>query len=58
MPRRLSLPVGDALSRERTAAMLRRLRSLKRDLKMLKAQLEAEGTAERYGRSLRVPRKK
>jgi hypothetical protein len=46
----------DPRSRKRTADMLRILRSLSQQLKMLKARIVAESEAERHPRSERAPR--
>jgi hypothetical protein len=54
MSRRVSDVEGlDARSRKRTADMLRILRSLSQQLKMLKARLVAESEIERNPRPLR-----
>jgi len=54
MSRRVSDVEGlDSRSRKHTADMLRILRSLSQQLKMLKARLVAEGEVERHPRPLR-----
>ena len=57
MARRLSFEGPEPLSRKRTADMLRRLRELTKQVKMLKARLDAEQEAERRLPKLR-PRPK
>ena len=57
MARRIPFEGPDSLSRKRTADMLRKLRELANEVKMLKARLNAEGEAERRSRDLR-PRPK
>ena len=47
MARRIAFDGPGALSRKHTADMLRRLRELTQEVKMLKARLDAEGEAER-----------
>jgi hypothetical protein len=46
MARRIPFDGPDVLSRKRTADMLRRLRELTQEVKMLKARLDAEGEEE------------
>ena len=46
---------SDVLSRKRTADMLRQLRLLSREVRMLKAKFDAAAQAERRGQTLREP---
>jgi len=55
MARRIPFDGSHSLSRKRTADMLRKLRELTNQVKMLKARLHAEGEAERRRQSLRPP---
>lgn len=57
MARRIPFEVSDFLSRKRTADLLRKLRALTRQVKMLKARLDTEQEAERRRQTLR-PRPK
>lgn len=57
MARRIAFAGSDSLSRKRTADLLRKLRELTKQVKMLKARLDAAGEAERHPESLR-PRPK
>jgi len=57
MARRIPFDGPDSLSRKRTADMLRKLRDLSNEVKMLKARLDAEVEAERRSPNLR-PRPK
>jgi hypothetical protein len=52
MARRIPFEASDVLSRKRTAELLRKLRALNRQVKMLKARLDAEEEAERRPRNL------
>ena len=56
--RRVFVEGLEPLSRKRTADMLRQLRMLTREVRMLKAQFDAAAQAERRGRTLRVPPKR
>jgi hypothetical protein len=53
MARRIPFEASNPLSRKRTADMLRKLRELTNQVKMLKARLDAESDAERRRQSLR-----
>jgi len=53
-----SIGGGEPLSRKRTAVMLRQLRALTQELKMLKARLEAEEKIERHPHLLASHRKR
>ena len=58
MVRKMLIGGGEPLSRKRTAAMLRELRALTQELKMLKARLEAEEKLERHPYLLTSPPKR
>jgi hypothetical protein len=57
MARRIPFEASDSLSRKRTADLLRKLRALNKQVKMLKVRLDAEEETERRPRNLR-PRPK
>jgi hypothetical protein len=57
MARRIPFEASDFLSRKRTADLLRKLRALTKQVKMLKARLDTEEEAERRRQTLR-PRPK
>jgi len=58
MARRIPFEASDFLSRKRTADLLRKLRALTRQVKMLKARLDTEEEAERRRQTLRPPPKR
>jgi hypothetical protein len=57
MARRIPFEAADSLSRKRTAELLRKLRALSKQVKMLKVRLDTEEEAERRRQTLR-PRPK
>ena len=54
----MSIEGGEPLSRKRTADMIRQLRALTQELRMLKARLEAEEKVERQRPVLASRRKR
>ena len=58
MARKSFIQGGEPLSRKRTADMIRQLRALTQELKMLKARLEAEEKVERHRPVLATHRKR